>query len=71
MKNPVFIYSASAGFKPEFFPLLNTKQDIVKNVSNQSVDGSHSLQQYFFHTMEVNGYQQLFGFQHSSKYHLL
>ncbi len=26
---------------------------------------------FFSHTMDVNGYCQLFGYQHSSKYHIL
>ncbi len=42
------------------FLLLNTKEGILKNVGNQTVDGSHWLK-YFIHTMEVNGYRQLFG----------
>jgi len=51
-----------------FFLLLNTKQDILKNVGNQTVDGTHSI---FFPTMEVNGYHQLFDYLHSLKYLLL
>jgi len=37
--------------------LLNTKEDILKNVGNQTVDRPHRLP-----TMEVSGYQ------HSSEY---
>ena len=53
-----------------FLLLLNTKKDILKNVCNQTVDSSlaidfHSI---FFPTMEVNGFRQLSGYQHSSKY---
>jgi len=43
-----------------FFLLLNTKDDILKNVGNQTVD-------FFFFHKEVNGHQ-LFGYRHSSKY---
>ncbi len=39
------------------FLLLNTKQDILKNVGNQTIDDSHWL---FPHTIEVNGYRRLF-----------
>ncbi len=41
-----------------FFLLLNTKEDILKNVGNQSVDGSVTSIVFFFHTMEVGGYRQ-------------
>ncbi len=42
---------------------------ILKNVGNQTVAGSHWLPLYFsLHTMEVNDYQQLFGYRHYSKY---
>ncbi len=54
-----------------FFLALSTKEDILKNVGNQTVDSSHWLLLYFFHTIEVNGYRQLFGYQRSSKYLLL
>ncbi len=44
-----------------FFLLRSTKDDILKNVGNQTVVDIaidfYSI--YFFHTMEVNGYQQL------------
>ncbi len=33
--------------------------DILKNAGNQTVNST------FFHTMEVNGYRQLFGYLHS------
>jgi len=36
------------------FLLLNTKEDILKNMCNQTVDGHH--------TIEVNGVHQLFGY---------
>jgi len=42
--------------------LLNTKEDILKNVDNQTVDG-HQM-----NTMEVNGVHELSGCRHSSKY---
>ncbi len=48
-----------------FFLLLNTKEDIPNNVDNQTVD---SRSMVVFHSMEVNGYRQLFGYQHCSKY---
>ncbi len=35
------------------------KDNILKNAGNQTVNGT------FFHTMEVNGYRQLFGNHHS------
>ncbi len=50
-----------------FFLLLNTKEDILKKVTKQvmvAID-FHSMGK---NTMEVNGYQQMFGYQHSSKY---
>ncbi len=37
------------------------EEDILKNVDNQAVAGSHWPPLYFSHRMEVNGYQQLFG----------
>ncbi len=52
--------------------MLNAKEDILKNVGNETVAGSHSLPQHFFpHNMEVNGYQKQFHCQHSSKYLIL
>jgi len=45
-----------------FFLLLNSKEDILKNVGNQTVDGRKKK-----NTMEVNGFRQLFDYQHSSK----
>ncbi len=57
--NSVIIYSPSVSF---FW-----SQDILKNVGNKyypvAIDFSKEI-----NTMEVNGYQQLFGDQHSSKY---
>ncbi len=40
-----------------FFLLLNMKEDILKSIANYF----HSI---FVHTMEVNGYKQLFEYQH-------
>ncbi len=39
-----------------FFLLMNTKEDMLKNVGNQTVDGSHWHWQYllFFSNMEIN-----------------
>jgi len=55
-----------------FFLLLNTKDDILKNVSNQTVDGpSMVFLFFFFQTMEVKWANRLFGYPYSSKYHLL
>ncbi len=49
--------------------LLSTKEDILKNVGNQTFDGSHRRLQYGEkNTMKVNGDHQIFGYQHSSKY---
>ncbi len=52
-----------------FFLLLNTKEDSLKNVGKQNVDGSHWV--FFPPAMEVNGYRQLSGAEHSSNVHLL
>ncbi len=48
--------------------LLNTKDDIFKNVGNPIVAAWYPLTSrvFFFHIMEINGYRQLFGYQHSS-----
>jgi len=54
-----------------FFLLLNTKENILKNVGNRTVDCNHWLPLIFFPTMEGNGVHQLFNCQHSSKYLLL
>jgi len=49
-----------------FFLLLNTKEDILKNVGNQTVDSSHLTPIVGKeNTMEVNGYWELSGYQHS------
>ncbi len=49
-----------------FFLLLNTKEDILKNVENQTVAiDFHSMEK---NTVEVFGNQKLFNYQHSSKY---
>ncbi len=50
-----------------FFLLLSTDEDILKNVGKQTVDSNPLTSKvFFFHIMEVNGYLQLFGYQHSS-----
>ncbi len=51
----------------EFLLLSTKKEDTLKNVGNQTADGSHWLP----YVKNVNGYRQLFGYQHSSKYLLL
>ncbi len=48
------------------FVLLNTKEDILKNVGNRAVLGQHRL--LFFPTMEVNGAPKQPGYKLSSKY---
>jgi len=50
-----------------FFLLLNTNEDILKNVGKWTVDGLHCLP-WKKNTMEVNGAHQLFSYWHSSKY---
>ncbi len=45
-ENPVIIYSPSSS--SNFFVLLNTKEDILKNVGNRAVLGHHWLPLYFF-----------------------
>ncbi len=56
--------------KMSFILLLNSKEAILKNVGNQTVDGSrHTMEKKY--TMEVNVYRQLFGYQHSTKYIIL
>jgi len=37
-----------------FFLLLNTKEDILKNVGNQTVDHGPHLLVYIFHTVGTN-----------------
>ncbi len=60
-ENFVIIYSPSSCSKPVWVSLffLNTKEDVLKNVGNQKVDGIvfHSMEK---NTMEFNGYHQLF-----------
>ncbi len=47
-----------------FFLLLNTKEGILMNVG--------MFEEYYsFNSMEDNGYQQLFGYQHSSEHLIL
>jgi len=56
-----------------FFLQLNIKEDILKNVGNQTVEcrsDFHSMEEKK-NTSEVNGFGQLFGYRHSSKYLLL
>ncbi len=50
-----------------FILVLNTKEDILKNVGNQTVAGLQWLPYFFFPTIKVSGDQQLFGYPHSSK----
>ncbi len=51
--------------------MLNIKEDILKNAGNQTVDGLIDFHSIYFLTMDVNGDQQLFDYQHSSEYLLL
>ncbi len=55
-------------FKPcmSFLLLLNIKEDILKNVGDQMLVaiGLHNVLVFFVCAMDVNGYQQLFGFPH-------
>ncbi len=47
----------SSCFKPVcFFLLLSTKEDILKNVGSQTVDGNSIV--FFPHNMEVSGHPQ-------------
>ncbi len=50
-----------------FFQMVNTKEDILKNVCKQTVDRRHWLGSEKNY-MEVNGYRQLYGYTHSSEY---
>ncbi len=50
-----------------FLLLLSTK-DILKNVGNQTADGSHWLIEWGKNAMQVSGCRQLFGYQHSLEY---
>jgi len=52
----VIIYSPSSFSQTfmSFFLPLDTKVDVLSNVGNHTVDGTHWL---FFPTMEVNGHQ--------------
>jgi len=47
-----------------FLLLLNTKEDILMNVSSIGLTSSYFL----FHIIEVDGVYQLFGYPYSSKY---
>ncbi len=40
-------------------------------ITKQLMVAIDSIIYFFLHTMEVNGYRQLFGYQHASKYLLL
>ncbi len=51
-----------------FILVLNTKEDILKNVGNQTVAGPQWLPYIFFYQSQWGPGQQLFGYQHSSKY---
>ncbi len=51
-----------------FFLLLNTFWRMLVTKQLTVATDFHSI---FPHTMEVNGYRQLFGYQHSSKYLIL
>ncbi len=45
-----------------FFLLLNTKEDILKNMGiTKQLTVAIDLHTFFSHSMEVNGYRQLFG----------
>lgn len=48
------------------FLLLKTKEDILKNHGYQTFHSMKKKKEK--NTLEVNGYQQLFGTQHPSKY---
>ncbi len=49
-----------------FFLLLNTNVKIIlKNMCNRRVDGPLDFHSIFFHTMEVNGDHEVFGYQYS------
>jgi len=56
-----------------FFLQLNIKEDILKNVGNQTVECAVTsiVWKKKNNTSEVNGFGQLFGYRHSSKYLLL
>ncbi len=41
--------------------MLNTKEDILKNAGNQTIDGPIDFYSISFSTMEVSGDQQPFG----------
>ncbi len=76
-ENTVIIYSPSTCSKPVwgsflcwaqnkiFWRMLVTKQLLVTS------DVHRFFFYFFFYIMRVNGYSQLFGYQHSSKYLLL
>ncbi len=50
------------------FVLLNTKEDILKNVGNSSSGAPLTSMVFFFPTMEVNGAPKQPGYKLSSKY---
>ncbi len=51
-----------------FFLLLNTKEYILKNVGEQQLMVAMTSIDFFFHTMEVNGYRQLLGVNRPKKH---
>jgi len=58
IKNVVISYSPSSCFKHmSFFLLLNTKEDILKNVGNQTL----VVVTKCWYSVEVSGYRQLSG----------
>jgi len=55
-----------------FFLLLNTKEDIMKNVGNQTVDGPIDFHSIFCPNIQANVGRQLSGgYQYSLKHLLL
>ncbi len=61
--NSIIIYTPLFKTCMIFFLLLNTKEDILKNVGKHTAAGSHWLPVYGKKiTMEINGYRQLFVF---------
>ncbi len=50
------------------FVLLNTKEDILKNVGKEQFWGTIDIHSIFFPTMEVNGAPKRPGYKLSSKY---
>ncbi len=44
-----------------FYPLLNTKEDILKNIVTKQLTVAIDFHSMIRNTMEDNGYRQLFG----------